>query len=80
MIAVSNALVSAIVDGAQTWYGQTPGVFAMAITSNERVRRAMSSRSWKFMHRTGMHLAWLAFTATYAGATGVRAAGRKRLA
>ncbi len=43
---------------------------AMAVTSNERVRKAMSPVTWKRIHRTGMHLAWLAFTATYAGAIG----------
>ncbi len=43
---------------------------AMAITSIDRVKRAMSRRAWKRLHATGMHLAWLIFVATYAGAIG----------
>jgi len=43
-------------------------LFAMAITSIQRVKRAMPARTWKLLHRTGMYLAWLSFTATYAGA------------
>lgn len=46
-------------------------LFAMAITSIESVKRRMSGRSWKWLHRTGMHFAWLAFTATYAGLVAV---------
>ena len=42
-------------------------LFAMAITSIESVKRRMSGRTWKWLHRTGMHFAWVAFTATYAG-------------
>ena len=38
-------------------------VFAMAITSIEGVKRRMSARAWKSLHRTGMHFAWLSFTA-----------------
>ena len=41
---------------------------AMAITSNERVRKAMPPKTWKRLHRTGMHFAWVSFTATYATA------------
>jgi DMSO/TMAO reductase YedYZ heme-binding membrane subunit len=40
-------------------------LFAMAITSHERIKRAMSATAWKRLHRTGMHFAWLAFTGTY---------------
>lgn len=43
-------------------------LFAMAITSIEAVKRAMSARAWKFLHRTGIHLAWLSFAGTYLGA------------
>jgi methionine sulfoxide reductase heme-binding subunit len=43
-------------------------LFAMALTSIERVKRKLSARSWKRLHRTGMHLAWLSFTATYTNA------------
>ena len=42
-------------------------VFAMAITSIDRIRKAMSKRPWNALHRTGMHLAWLVFTTTYVG-------------
>jgi len=42
-------------------------LFAMAITSIDRVRAAMSKRAWNALHRTGMHLAWFIFTVTYAG-------------
>ena len=42
-------------------------LFAMAITSIESVKRKMPARAWKWLHRTGMHFAWIAFTATYAG-------------
>jgi DMSO/TMAO reductase YedYZ heme-binding membrane subunit len=45
-------------------------LFAMAFTSIDRVRRAMPATAWKALHRTGMYFAWLAFTATYAGAIG----------
>jgi DMSO/TMAO reductase YedYZ heme-binding membrane subunit len=43
---------------------------AMAITSHDRIRKAMSPQSWKRLHRTGMHFAWVSFTATYAAAIG----------
>jgi len=46
-------------------------LFAMAITSVESIKRRMPARAWKWLHRTGMHFAWLAFTATYAGLIGV---------
>ena len=42
-------------------------LFAMAITSIDRVRAAMSKRTWNGLHRTGMHMAWFVFTFTYAG-------------
>ncbi len=45
-------------------------LFAMALTSIERIKRAMPHRWWKRLHATGMHLAWLIFVATYAGAVG----------
>ena len=41
---------------------------AMAVTSIERVRKAMLPKTWKRLHRTGMHFAWVAFFATYAAA------------
>ncbi|MEO8699624.1 MAG: ferric reductase-like transmembrane domain-containing protein [Kofleriaceae bacterium] len=40
-------------------------VFAMAFTSIDSVKQRMSARAWKLLHRTGMHFAWLSFTATY---------------
>jgi sulfoxide reductase heme-binding subunit YedZ len=43
---------------------------AMAVTSNERIKKKMSPQSWKRLHRAGMHFSWIAFTATYAGAIG----------
>jgi methionine sulfoxide reductase heme-binding subunit len=42
-------------------------LFAMAITSIDAVRKGMTRRAWNTLHRTGMHMAWLVFTATYAG-------------
>ena len=42
-------------------------LFAMAITSIDRVRAAMSRRAWNALHRTGMHLAWIVFATTYGG-------------
>jgi DMSO/TMAO reductase YedYZ heme-binding membrane subunit len=42
-------------------------LFAMAITSIDRVRRAMSRRAWNALHRTGIHLAWVIFTFSYVG-------------
>jgi methionine sulfoxide reductase heme-binding subunit len=42
-------------------------LFAMAFTSIESVKRAMSPQAWKRLHRTGMYMSWLAFTSTYAG-------------
>ena len=42
-------------------------LFAMAITSIDRVRKAMSKRAWNALHRTGMHMAWFIFTFTYVG-------------
>lgn len=40
----------------------------MAVTSADSVRRAMPARTWRNLHWTGMQLAWLSFTATYAAA------------
>ncbi len=39
---------------------------AMSITSNDRVKRAMSRRTWKALHLTGIHVAWIVFAGTYA--------------
>jgi DMSO/TMAO reductase YedYZ heme-binding membrane subunit len=44
---------------------------AMAITSNERIKKAMAPKSWKRLHRTGMHFSWVSFFATYAAAIAV---------
>jgi sulfoxide reductase heme-binding subunit YedZ len=41
---------------------------AMAVTTVERIRKAMPPKTWKRLHRTGMHFAWVAFFATYAAA------------
>lgn len=41
---------------------------AMAVTSIERIKKAMLPKTWKRLHRTGMHFAWVAFFATYAAA------------
>jgi sulfoxide reductase heme-binding subunit YedZ len=41
---------------------------AMAVTSAERIKKAMPPKTWKRLHRTGMHFAWVAFFATYAAA------------
>ena len=41
-------------------------LFAMAFTSIEAVKKRMSARAWKLLHRTGMHFSWIAFTGTYA--------------
>ena len=41
---------------------------AMAVTSIERVKKAMPPKRWKRLHRTGMHFAWVSFFATYATA------------
>jgi hypothetical protein len=41
-------------------------LFAMAITSIDRVRKAMSKRAWDVLHRTGMHLFWVVFIGSYA--------------
>ena len=42
-------------------------LFAMAITSIDRVRKTMSKRAWNALHRTGMHLAWIVFAFSYVG-------------
>jgi DMSO/TMAO reductase YedYZ heme-binding membrane subunit len=42
-------------------------IAAMAITSNERIKRRMSKRAWTALHRTGMHAFWAIFAVTYAG-------------
>jgi DMSO/TMAO reductase YedYZ heme-binding membrane subunit len=44
---------------------------AMAITSNEKIRKSMSPVTWKRLHRTGMHFAWVAFAGTYVGVISV---------
>ncbi len=44
---------------------------AMTVTSVDSVRRAMPARAWRGLHWTGLQLAWLSFTATYAGAIAV---------
>jgi sulfoxide reductase heme-binding subunit YedZ len=41
-------------------------VFAMVITSIDRVRKAMSKRAWNALHLTGMHLIWIVFVGSYA--------------
>lgn len=41
-------------------------LFAMAITSIDRVRKAMSRRAWNALHLTGMHLIWIVFVSSYA--------------
>jgi sulfoxide reductase heme-binding subunit YedZ len=41
---------------------------AMAVTSVERIKKAMPPKTWKRLHRTGMHFAWISFFATYAAA------------
>ncbi len=45
-------------------------LFAMAFTSIDRIRKQMNPRTWKRLHRTGIHFAWLSFTATYTTAIG----------
>ena len=45
-------------------------LFAMAITSIDSVRRAISKRAWNALHRTGVHLAWIIFTVSYVGRLG----------
>jgi DMSO/TMAO reductase YedYZ heme-binding membrane subunit len=40
-------------------------LFAMAFTSIEAVKKKMSARVWKLLHRTGMHFSWIAFAGTY---------------
>jgi sulfoxide reductase heme-binding subunit YedZ len=41
-------------------------LFAMAMTSIDRVRKAMSKRAWDRLHRPGMHLIWIVFIGSYA--------------
>jgi methionine sulfoxide reductase heme-binding subunit len=41
---------------------------AMAVTSFERIKKAVPPKIWKRLHRTGMHFAWVSFFATYAAA------------
>ena len=41
-------------------------IFAMAITSIDRVRAAMSKRAWDVLHLAGLHLAWVVFVGSYA--------------
>lgn len=41
-------------------------LFAMAITSIDRIRKAMSKRAWTGLHRPGMHLFWIVFVGSYA--------------
>ena len=38
----------------------------MTVTSIEAVKRAMAARTWRRLHWTGLQLAWLVFTASYA--------------
>jgi len=48
-------------------------LFAMAVTSIEKVKRKLPRAAWKRLHRAGMHLAWLSFAGTYATAIGASA-------
>jgi hypothetical protein len=41
---------------------------AMAVTSIDRLRKKILPATWKRLHRTGMHLAWIIFATTYAAA------------
>ena len=50
-------------------------LFAMGITSIDRVRETMSRRAWNALHRTGMHLAWVVFVGSYAGRLTTSAVG-----
>ena len=43
---------------------------AMSVTSVEKIKKQMSSVTWKRLHRTGMHFSWVAFAGTYATAVG----------
>ena len=43
-------------------------LFAMAITSIDAVRARISAPAWKRLHRFGIHLLWVPFASTYAGA------------
>lgn len=43
-------------------------IFAMAITSIDRIRARIAPPTWKALHRTGMHACWIAFASTYGGA------------
>ena len=36
-------------------------LFAMAITSSERIKKQMAPRRWKQLHLAGIHLAWFTF-------------------
>jgi DMSO/TMAO reductase YedYZ heme-binding membrane subunit len=41
------------------------GVYIVAVTSIDAVRRAMSARTWQRVHRAGIHLIWVVFLGTY---------------
>jgi DMSO/TMAO reductase YedYZ heme-binding membrane subunit len=43
----------------------------MSVTSIEAVKRAMSARTWRRLHWTGLQLAWLSFATTYTFAIAV---------
>lgn len=43
---------------------------AMSVTSIDSIKKKMSRRAWKALHLSGMHVAWLVFTVTYAGRLG----------
>lgn len=43
---------------------------AMAVTSHERIKKKLKPATWKRLHRTGMHFAWVSFFGTYATAIG----------
>ena len=50
-------------------------IFAMAITSIDRIRKATSKRAWSALHRSGMHLVWVVFVGSYAGRLGTSVVG-----
>jgi DMSO/TMAO reductase YedYZ heme-binding membrane subunit len=74
IVAVARADWDAFVAGMNvaTYVGGVGFVVlaAMAFTSARAIERRMPKRAWTALHRTGMHLFWLIFVATYAGRIG----------
>ena len=73
-LAAIMALVEVAFDGNYAELGDLTGgavvytfIYLMALTSNDASVRLLGARQWKWLHKTGVYLVWVALTASYIG-------------